>query len=117
MRNRLFGALVLAGVALLGGAFVTWGGDLVFPIQITQISIEGNDRVATRDVLEAIPFKVGDTLNEQADLKPASQAIFDLGWFSEVLPEVAQDGGVSFRVVENPVVEKIEVTGNTNKRD
>jgi outer membrane protein assembly factor BamA len=117
MRNRLFGALALAGVALLGGAFETWGGDLSFPIQITQISIEGNDRVATRDVLKAIPFKVGDTLNEQADLKPASQAIFDLGWFSEVLPEVAQDGGVSFRVAENPVVEKIEVTGNTHKRD
>jgi outer membrane protein assembly factor BamA len=117
MRNRLFGALALAGVALLGGAFVTWGGDLVFPIQITQISIEGNDRVATPDVLKAIPFKVGDTLNEQADLKPASQAIFDLGWFSEVLPEVAQDGRVSFRVAENPVVEKIEVTGNTHKRD
>jgi outer membrane protein assembly factor BamA len=117
MRNRLFGALALAGVALLGGAFETWGGDLAFPIQITEISIEGNDRVATRDVLKAIPFKVGDTLNEQADLKPASQAIFDLGWFSEVLPEVAQDGGVSFRVAENPVVEKIEVTGNTHKRD
>jgi outer membrane protein assembly factor BamA len=117
MRNRLFGALVLAGVALLGGAFVTWGGDVAFPIQITQISIEGNERVATRDVLKAIPFKVGDTLNEQADLKPASQAIFDLGWFSEVLPEVAQDGRVSFRVAENPVVERIEVIGNTNKRD
>lgn len=117
MRNRLFGALVLAGGALLGGAFVTWGGDLAFPIQITQISIEGNDRVATRDVLEAISLKVGDTLNERADLKPASQAIFDLGWFSEVLPEVTQDGGVSFHVAENPVVEKIEVTGNTNRRD
>jgi outer membrane protein insertion porin family len=117
MRDRLFGALALAGVALLGGAFATWGGDHAFPIQITQISIEGNDRVATRDVFKVIPFKVGDTLSEQADLKPASQAIFDLGWFSEVLPEVTQDGRVSFRVVENPVVERIEVAGNTNKRD
>ena len=117
MRNRLFGALALAGVALLGGAFATWGADLTFPIQITQISIEGNDRVATRDIQKAIPFKVGDTLNMQADLKPASQAIFDLGWFSEVLPELTQDGRVSFRVAENPVIEKIEITGNTNLRD
>jgi len=117
MRNRLFGALTLAGVALLGGVFATWGADLTFPIQITQISIAGNDRVATRDIQKAVPFKVGDTLNMQADLKPASQAIFDLGWFSEVLPELTQDGRVSFRVAENPVIEKIEITGNTNLRD
>jgi outer membrane protein assembly factor BamA len=117
MRNRLFGALALAGVALLGGAFATWGADLTFPIQITQIRIEGNDRVATRDIQVAIPFKVGDILNAQADLQPASQAIFDLGWFGEVLPELTQDGRVSFRVTENPVIEKIEITGNTNLRD
>jgi outer membrane protein insertion porin family len=117
MRNRLFGALALAGVALLGGAFVTLGADLTFPIQITQISIEGNDRVAVRDIEKAIPFKVGDTLNAQVDLKPASQAIFDLGWFSEVLPELTQDGRVSFRVAENAVIDRIEITGNMNLRD
>jgi outer membrane protein insertion porin family len=117
MKKALFGALALAVIALLGGAFVTQGADVTFPIQITQISIEGNDRVATGDVLKAVPFKVGGILNEQADLKPASQAIFDLGWFSEVLPEVTQDGRVAFRVTENPVIEKFEITGNTNLRD
>ena len=117
MRNRLFGALVLTGVALLGSAFATWGADLTFPIQITRIGIEGNEKISNRDVLEVIDLRVGDILNESADLKATSQAVFDLGWFSEVLPEVSQDGVITFRVVENPVVEKIEVSGNTNKRD
>ena len=117
MRNRLFGALALVGVALLGGTLATWGADLTFPIQITRIGIEGNEKISNRDVLEVIDLGVGDVLNESADLKTASQAVFDLGWFSEVLPEVSQDGVITFRVVENPVVEKIEVTGNTNKRD
>jgi outer membrane protein insertion porin family len=117
MRNRLFGAVVLAGVALLGGTFATWGADLTFPIQITRIDIEGNEKISDRDVLEVIDLRVGDVLNESADLKVTSQAVFDLGWFSEVLPEVGQDGAVAFRVVENPVVQKIEVTGNINTND
>jgi outer membrane protein insertion porin family len=117
MRNRLFGVLALAGAALLGCAFATWGADVTFPIQITQISIEGNEKIPDRDVFEVVDLRVGDVLSEPADLKAASQAVFDLGWFSEVLPEISQDGVIRFRVVENPVVEKIEVTGNVNKRD
>jgi outer membrane protein assembly factor BamA len=117
MKNRLFGALALAGIALFGGAPAIWGADPTFPLQITQIDIAGNDHVAARDVLKDIPLKVGDTLNDYSDLQPTSQAILDLGWFNEVNPELTQDGRVCFRVVENPVIEKITITGNTNLRD
>jgi outer membrane protein assembly factor BamA len=117
MKNRLLGALALAGIALFGGALTTWGADLTFPIQITQIDIAGNDHVAARDILKAIPLKVGDTLSEYSDLQPTSQAILDLGWFNEVNPELTQDGRVRFNVVENPVIEQIEISGNTNLRD
>ena len=117
MKKRRVGALALAVVALLGGAVAVRGADLVFPIQITQITIEGNDHVTARDVEKAISLKVGDTLNEQSDLKTSSEGIFALGWFSEVLPEITQDGRVAFHVVENPVVETIEITGNTNEQD
>ncbi len=117
MKKRLFAALGLAGVALLASAVAAWGADLVFPIQITQIAIEGNDHVATRDVEKAMPLKVGDTLNAYSDLQPTSQAILDSGWFSEVNPALSQDGTVTFRVVENPVIKTIEITGNTHERD
>ncbi len=117
MKNQLFRALALAGVALVVGALATWGVDLVFPIQITQIDIEGNETVTTRDILKAVSLNVGDTLKEYSDLQPSSQAILDLGWFNEVNPELTQDGRVTFHVVENPVIEKIEFTGNTNLRE
>ncbi|MCX6093163.1 MAG: hypothetical protein NTX23_09925, partial [Candidatus Bipolaricaulota bacterium] len=100
MKKRRVGALALAVVALLGGAVAVRGADLVFPIQITQITIEGNDHVAARDVEKAMSLKVGDTLNAYSDLRPASQAILDSGWFSEVNPLLTQEGAVTFRVVE-----------------
>ncbi len=117
MKKRLVGGLALAVAALLGGAAGAWGADLVFPIQITQIAIEGNDHVATRDIEKMVSIKVGDTLTAYSDLQPTSQSILDSGWFSEVNPLLTQDGAVTFRVVENPVIKTIEISGNTHERD
>jgi len=117
MKKRLLTALACAAIAILGAAATGWGQDLVFPIQITGIAVEGNGHVATRDVEKAISIKVGDMLNAYSDLQPVSQAILDLGWFSEVIPYLTQDGHVTFKVAENPVIEKIEITGNTHTHD
>ncbi len=116
MKKRLFVALGLAA-ALAGSALAAWGATLTYPIQVTQISVDGNKSVPTRDVLAAIPLQVGDTLGSEVDLQTSSQKIYDLGWFSEVLPEVTQDGRVAFHVVEYPKIEKIEITGNTHLAD
>lgn len=117
MKKRLFAALGWAAIMLLWTAVGGWGQDLVFPIQITRIAVEGNDRVSTRDIEKMMVVKLGDTLNEYSDLQPTSQAILDSGWFSEVSPILTQDGVVAFRVVENPVIRAIEITGNTHERD
>lgn len=117
MNKRLFAALGCAAIALLGIAAAAWGQDLVFPIEITRIAVEGNDHVSTRDVEKSIALEVGDVLAAYSDLQPVSQAILDSGWFSEVNPILTQDGEVTFRVVENPVIRKIEITGNTHTRD
>ena len=117
MKKRLFAALALAGIALLGSAVAAWGADVTYPIQVMSIAIVGNKEISSRDILKAVPLKVGATLNAQSDLKESSQKIYDLGWFSEVLPDVTQDGQVTFHVVEYPAIEKIEITGNTHERD
>lgn len=117
MKKQLWAALWCAAIAVLGAAAAAWGQDLSFPIQITEIAIEGNDRVKDRDVEKALSLEVGDTLDSFSDLQPVSQAILDLGWFSEVVPNLTQDGRLTFRVVENPVIGKIEITGNTHTRD
>jgi outer membrane protein insertion porin family len=117
MKNRLFAALALAGIALVGSAAAAWGETVTFPIQVASIAIEGNKEISSRDVLKVVTLQVGDTLNAESDLKDSSQKIYDLGWFSEVLPDVNQSGEVTFHVVEYPAIEKIEITGNTHERD
>ncbi len=117
MKKQLFAAFGMACLVFLAGATIGWGADLVFPIEITRITIDGNDRVAQREVEKAILLRVGDTLSGYSDLQPTSKAILDSGWFSEVNPLLTQDGQVTFRVVENPTIRKIEITGNTHTRD
>lgn len=85
-----------------------------FPVVISGVKVEGNKEIRAEEILKVVKLKAGQQVAEE-DLKKAAQAVFDLGWFSEVLPEVDATGTVLFRVVENPVVEKIEITGNVNK--
>lgn len=86
-----------------------------FPVMVSDIAFDGLAEIREKDVLEVVGFAVEDEVRE-FDLKSAAQAIYDLGWFREVLPEVVGDGEVVFHVVEYPVIEEIEITGNVNKR-
>ncbi len=106
---------------VLGGAFILLvglsmaGWAVQYPLTVSGIDIEGTVKIKDRDVLEVVGFEVGDEISEP-DLRAASQAVFDLGWFSEVVPEVGEDGEIVFRVVENPVVREIVITGNTHRK-
>ncbi len=99
-------------VLLVGLSVAGWA--VQYPVTVSAIEIEGTVKIKDRDVLEAIGFDVGDEVSE-SDLRTASQAIFDLGWFSEVAPEVGEDGAITFNVVENPLIREIVITGNTHR--
>ena len=107
MRRSL---LLILGCLVIVGLSVTAAN---FPVTVSGIAIDGNVKINTRDIVKAIAFHSGDELTSD-QLKSASQAIYDLGWFSDVIPEVSDAGGVTFKVTENPVVKKIEITGNVN---
>jgi len=107
---------VLAGIV---GIVAIWGIAAVaqvaaFPVTVSEIQVDGNVEIRTREILEVVDLHPGDEIVEE-DLKAASQAIYDLGWFSEVIPKIDDEGTIVFNVVENPVVKKIEITGNINK--
>jgi len=103
-------------VGLIALSAVGWAAQ--YPLTVVDLSVEGNDEIRRRDILEVVHFKVGDEI-EEADLRTASQAIFDLGWFGEVTLDrgALDDGSVVFQVVENPVIQEIIITGNVNRRD
>ncbi len=102
---------LFALVYLLGVSLLAFAAD--FPITVTEITITGNVNIKASDIKDVIPFDVGDEITSNM-LKGASQAIYDLGWFSDVIPEIEDSGLLTFKVRENPVVKKVEVTGNTN---
>lgn len=107
MRRKVFlilGCLLLVGLSVAATEF---------PFTVTGISIDGNVKISTSDIMKAVPFHSGDEITAD-QLKSASQAIYDLGWFSDVIPEVDDTGAVTFKVTENPVVKEIEITGNVN---
>jgi outer membrane protein assembly factor BamA len=103
---------ILAWIMMIGVATTAIAADL--PLAVSGIEIEGNVKIRTKEILDVVLFHVGDTISND-DLKTASQAIFDLGWFSEVIPTIDDASSILFHVVENPVLKTIEITGNVNK--
>lgn len=85
----------------------------VFPLTISKIEIDGNEEIQAREILDVVNFEPGSQITAD-QLKAASQAIYELGWFSEVIPEAGEQGTLIFHVKENPVLNTIEITGNIN---
>ncbi|MEN6368688.1 MAG: POTRA domain-containing protein [Thermotogota bacterium] len=110
MEKRLLGTLFVC-LALAGAACAA----AEFPLEVTAINVEGNQEVEANKILRQVAFGVGDVITEE-DIRGASQAIYDLGWFTEVVPDVGDDGSITFRVAETPVIQEFEITGNINRR-
>lgn len=80
---------------------------------ISSIEIIGNKEVPLESILEIVKSKAGEALNRDR-IKRDIQAIFDIGYFTDVKVEfIEEEGGtkVIFQVIENPVIKKIELTG------
>ncbi len=98
---------------------------LVMPPAISQtqaptvvaVSVTGNAHVPTDRILAVVKTKAGDPF-DPAVVQEDLRAINDLGFFSDQAPPVIKqrpDGvAITFRVIENPVVTRIDFTGNAH---
>jgi outer membrane protein assembly factor BamA len=84
---------------------------------IVSVDISGNVHVPTATIMNVIAAKPGQPYDPkvvQADL----QRIFALGYFADqAAPLIRQRPGgiaITYRVIENPVITKINFTGNTH---
>ena len=113
MMRKILGLFFSALIAI---SVIGWA--VQYPLTVLDLSVEGNDEIKSRDILDAVHFEVGDVI-EEVDLRTASQAIYDLGWFSEVTldRDALEDGDVVFQALENAVIQEIVITGNTNSQD
>lgn len=78
--------------------------------RVSDIRVEGLQRVSAGTVFSALPIRVGDILT-QADIQNATRELFKVGYFSDVA--IKRDGDVLVLVIkERPAINKIELDGN-----
>ncbi|WP_435783733.1 outer membrane protein assembly factor BamA [Cellvibrio sp.] len=78
--------------------------------RVSDIRVEGLQRVSAGTVFSAMPIRVGDVLT-QADIQNATRELFKVGYFSDVA--IKRDGDVLVLVIkERPAINKIELKGN-----
>jgi outer membrane protein insertion porin family len=81
-----------------------------FAFQISDIRVEGLQRVSAGTVFSSIPFNVGDSVDE-LDIRVILRELFKTGSFDDV--QVARDGTVLVLIVkERPTIDAIEIEGN-----
>src|SRR5436190_2430220 len=96
-------SLALAA-ALTGGS--AWA---VEPFTLKDIRVEGLQRTDAGTVFAALPFRIGDTYNDEKGAA-ALRALFATGLFKDVRLEV-EDGVVIVVVEERPIVANIDFRG------
>ncbi len=86
------------------------GPRIVQAFPVTDIRVEGLQRVSAGSVFGAIPINVGDDVNE-LDLRTVVREVFKTGFFDDV--SVGRDGNVVVILVdERPSIDAIDIEGN-----
>lgn len=82
----------------------------VTPFIITDIRVEGLERLEAGTVFNYLPLKVGDELNDE-EARLSIKELFSTGFFKDVALE--QDGTVLVvKVVERPSISELKIEGN-----
>ena len=101
MKRYLLPALLL--ILLAPGAFAD-------AFQISDIRVNGLQRVSAGSVFGALPLNIGDQVDDQ-ELVEATRALFRTGFFQDI--QLGRDGEVLvINVVERPSISSIELEGN-----
>ena len=78
--------------------------------RVSDIRVEGLQRVSAGTVFSALPIRVGDLLTGD-DIQNATRELFKVGYFADVA--INRDGDVLVLVLkERPAINKIELEGN-----
>lgn len=78
--------------------------------RVTDIRVEGLQRVSAGTVFAALPIQVGDIVSQRT-LGQATRELFQTGFFGDI--EIGRDGGVLvISVTELPAISEINIEGN-----
>ncbi len=84
---------------------------------VVSVSVSGNVHVPTDRIMAVLKTKVGQPFSEET-VREDLQAINDLGYFADQVPPLIRQRpegvSVTYRVIENPVIQKITFSGNAH---
>ncbi|MGF2686415.1 outer membrane protein assembly factor BamA [Marinobacter sp. DUT-3] len=107
MRRSLLGVAI--GLAIAGTGMSSAHAD---EFTVSDIEVEGLQRVSAGTVFSAFPVDIGEPVDE-AELAGAIKDLFRTGLFTDI--EASRDGGVLIlTVLERPSITSIEIDGNKN---
>lgn len=98
-------------IPILLGSLLFSSNLLAFePFVIKDIRLQGLERISEGTVLNYLPVKVGDSVND-SKTPPIMKALFKTGFFSDI--QLKREGSVLVVVLtERPAIGKINITGN-----
>ncbi|WP_025819969.1 outer membrane protein assembly factor BamA [Shewanella marina] len=109
--NKLFASMLLVGASFSGTAWA----DTFQPFKVTDIQVNGLQRVALGAALLNLPVKVGDVV-DQVKLQQAIKSLYASTNFENI--EVSHEGGVLIvNVKERPTISQITFEGNKDIKD
>ncbi len=115
MRNKFAALLIFLIVLLPLCSYAEDDEDETPGIQVTSVSVSGNDHISTEYILNVVSTKPGSVLDREKITDDIAE-IYGQGFFSFVDVDMIPEGGgmaVNFSVRENPVIESINFEGNT----
>ena len=105
--KRVFIKPVLRGILVLCGMVYAASA---FPFVISDIRVEGLQRITAGTVFGAVPFSVGDNVGA-VEVRQIARALFATETFDDV--KIGRDGDVLVIIVkERPTIDSIEFSGN-----
>jgi len=102
-------ATTLRAAALVFAALL-WGAAHADTFTVTDIRLQGLQRVSAGTVFNLLPVDIGDTINDY-NVRQLMRQLFRSGYFNDI--RMARDGGVLIITLqERPAIESIEIKGN-----
>ena len=113
----LSGVLACAFVlfSICSGAFAQSTSSIPIGATVGSVTVKGNDFVSYDEILAAVSMRPGDTISE-AGINGDLKSVYALGYFSDVKSGFSKSRKgitVTYKVVENPLLKGLEVSGNT----
>lgn len=100
--KRIAALILLAGLAVQAYAFE--------PFTLSDIRVEGLQRIAAGTVFSYLPVEIGQTMDD-AKAQQAIRALFKTGFFSDV--QIDRQGDIMvIKVVERPSISSLTIHGN-----